>query len=127
MTTVVTYWILLLPTLLELGIDELFWTRGHSDKPWSTVLRAVVMAGAVVLVAFWMDYAPWYTVAPVTVALHVAAFPYLINWVLGRRWDYLSAGNWYDRMISKMRPRARIVIQLVLLVTVIFILEHFKN
>ena len=102
---------MLLPVYGEAAFDWMVWKfkwfKGK-DKPFSTwVVRPIlfVVGG---YFAWRLGDKEWWNVGFVMITYFGALFPLLINWILKRPIGYLSDGNWWDRLMSKIHNASRI-------------------
>ena len=102
MSTIVLISIILLVMFLEIRfIDPLFWRSGKSDKPWSTIISAllIVIIGVIVQFVFHLNWA--LSAMFLALMLRIGLFDYMYAAIYKKPWNYLGA-NPTDQLKFKM-------------------------
>jgi len=127
LVVLLTHLLMLLPIYGEAAFDKIMWNLGFEDKPISTwVVRPMlfIIGG---FTAWMLDDKELWRVALVMGAAFAALFPLLINWVLGKPIGYLSKGNWYDRLMGKIKPDImRIWLLIWLYITMLCVYYYYE-
>lgn len=105
-------------TLITLGIifleafilDPIWREGGKSDKPMSTIIRAVLLMFVGVISRYWMDDNYLFAAIFYAVTVYFAFFNYVVNWELKKKWHYLGK-SWLDRQLAKMPIMFRVGLQ----------------
>ena len=121
--------LMLLPVYGEAAFDSCVWHFGWfkgKDKPFSTwVVRPILFAGGGYFAWRMGDKELW-RVAFVMVTYFGAFFPLLINWIRGEKIGYLSSGNWWDVLMSKIHDAPRIWGTLWLVIVAVCVYYYYE-
>jgi hypothetical protein len=82
-------------------LDPIWWNGGKSDKPMSTIIRAVLVILIGVVSRYWLDDNYLFAGVFYAVTVYFAFFNYVVNWKLNHKWYYLG-NDWFDRQLAKM-------------------------
>jgi len=110
-------------TVITLGIvfveafilDPIWWKAGKSDKPMSTIIRAVLLILVGIISRYRMDDNYLFAGIFYAVTVHFAFFNYMVNWYLCKKWYYLGE-SWFDRQLAKMPIMFRVGLQIWVLI-----------
>lgn len=102
MSTLILICIIVLVMFLEIRfIDPLFWKKGKSDKPGSTIIAAVIIIiiGLLVQLVFHLNWA--LSAMFLALMLRIGVFDYMYAAIYKKPWNYLGA-NPTDQLKYKM-------------------------
>lgn len=98
---------------LEFQIDRLFWKSGKSDKPWSTILRGIVILGTSLTVSGTYGV-HWWQTAIFLSTLYFLLFDFELNLLRGKHIFHTGTGNWYEKARKAAGPFIEIFVKLII-------------
>lgn len=122
--------IIFLPVPLELVIDKfLYFNKGKSDKPWSTIMRACIFAAFAGINAFLLGNHLFAATFLAQFFVFAGLFDPLVNLlVLKKHWNYhpIKPGlsGFWEKIWLKTPPHAELFFRLVAIAT--GLLTYFK-
>ena len=105
--------LILTPAVLEIPFDLWRWSQNKSDKPASTIFRAVYFA---ILAALFhiLGYNSWWQTLILLIVVHLFIFDFALNLLRGKPFFYHS-NTGFDRIYGRIPPAAEILFKSVLL------------